>query len=76
MFNEKWILADVHFLSAVSHGFLNRHMKFYQGRDENIGANGFLSVHKVVEHFLQLRDVAAMECNWSTSNVFLLTEQN
>ena len=70
MFNEKWIVADVYFLSAISHGFLNRHMKFYQGKDVHIGTNGFLSVHRLVEYFLQIRDVEIMETTWSTSTIF------
>jgi len=70
MCNIPWILGDISFLSAISHGWMNKHMKFYQGQDKNIGGHGYLSVHRVVEYFIQLQDLKRMEETWASSSIF------
>ena len=70
MCNIPWILGDISFLSAISHGWMNKHMKFYQGQDKNIGGHGYLSVHRVVEYFIQLQDLKRMEETWGSSSIF------
>jgi hypothetical protein len=41
--SSEWIVADVYFISGIAKGWLNPHMKWYQGTDSNIGRPGFLS---------------------------------
>ena len=70
IYKEPWVMADIHFLAGVSDCFFNKHMKWYQGKDSNINANGYLSMHRACRYFLQIRDLNAMENNWSQNIQF------
>ena len=70
MFKEPWVVADVHFITAVSDMWMNRHLKWYQGKDDNIGSNGYLSVHRSVRYFIQLRDLQIMKDEWKDRTEF------
>jgi hypothetical protein len=65
-----WIIADVHFLSTIAESFLNPHMRWYQGADQNIGMLGFLAFHPLVQHCLQIEDVENIKQKWRTRKEF------
>jgi hypothetical protein len=68
--SSDWIVADVFLIASLSQLFLNKHMKWYQGADPNIGRPGFLSFHRAVRYFLQLEDLLDAERSWETHELF------
>ena len=64
LLKESWIVCDIHFLTAISDSWLNKHLKWFQGKDPNIGTCGYLSYHRTTRYFIQLKDVDKMENNW------------
>jgi hypothetical protein len=68
--SSKWIINDVHFLSAITNSFLNPHMHWYQGADPNISTPGFFAFHRQVQYFLQIEDLEDMKQNWKTKKEF------
>jgi hypothetical protein len=68
--SSKWIIADVHILSAITNSFLNPHMRWYQGSDPNISTPGFLAFHLQVQYFLQIEEIQDMKQNWKTKKEF------
>jgi hypothetical protein len=68
--SSEWIVADVFLIASLSKLFLNQHMKWYQGADQNIGRPGFLSFHRAVRYFLQLEDLLDAERSWETHEMF------
>jgi hypothetical protein len=68
--SSQWIVADVFFVAGVAKSWLNPHMRFYQGIDQNIGEPGFLSYHRQVRFFLMMEDIIGMKRNWRGQESF------
>ena len=70
MCGVKWIVADIHFLAAISEQWLNKEFKWYKGKDPNIGYPGYISMHQTIRTYIQLRDSEVMENTWKESDAF------
>jgi hypothetical protein len=68
--SSKWIVTNVHFIAGIAKGWLNPHIKWYQGTDVNIGRPGFLSFHRSVRYFLMVSNVDQICWDWKTNKVF------
>ena len=60
MYKCDWILADVFFLSGISGSWMNRHLKWYQGKDSYMKSNGYLSFQRLVRYYLMIQDIDQM----------------
>ena len=70
MCNVRWIVADTHFLAAISELLFNREFKWYQRKDPNIGCHGYFSLHRTIQTYVQLRDLDRMQNTWEETDAF------
>ena len=70
MCNVKWIVANIHFLAAISEVWFNKEFKWYQEMDQNIAYHGYLSLHKIIQTHIQLRDLETMQKDWKEIDEF------
>jgi hypothetical protein len=52
--SSPWIVADVHFIAAITKKWLNPHMPWYQSSDPSIGQPGYLVLHQLARYPLQI----------------------
>ena len=70
MCKVKWKVVDIHFLVALLELWFNKEFKRYQGKDPNIGCHGYLSLHRTIWTYIQLRDLDRMQNTWKETDVF------
>ena len=70
MCDAKWIVADIHFLAAISELWFNKEFKWYQGSDPNIDCHVYLSLHRTIWTYVQLRDLDRMQNTWKEIDAF------
>jgi hypothetical protein len=68
--SSPWIVADVHFIAAITKKWLNPHMRWYQQSDPNIGRPGYLVSHRLVRYHLQIVDLEDMQNDWKSQEAF------
>jgi len=68
LMEESMIHTDLLFLAAFSKHFLDKHMKWYGGKDDNIGEPGFLIFHWFLRYFIMQQELKNVENGgWETS---------
>ena len=70
MSNVKRIVADIHFLAAIPELWFNKEFKWYHGKYLNIGCHGYLSLHRTIGTYVQLRDLDRIQNTWEKTVTF------